>query len=51
MNKFIFSDILAIKNKGVEYLEKSEIWPVSEEEVQGLSVYMYQQYEKLCTNK
>jgi len=47
VNKFIFSDILAIKNKGVEYLEKSEIWPVSEEEFQGLSVYMYQQYEKL----
>jgi len=47
MKKYIFADSLAIKKEGTGLLKNSEKWPVSEEEFQEFSKYIYSQYEKI----
>jgi hypothetical protein len=39
-----------VRNKGIEYFNRSENWPVPEEEFQEFSRYMYYHYEKLIMN-
>jgi hypothetical protein len=47
MDKFLYADIASVKTKGLKHLKYSEKWPVSEDEFQEFSKYMYQQYEQL----
>ena len=50
MNKFVLADMSIVRNKGIEYFDFSENWPVPEEEFQEFSRYMYYHYEKLIMN-
>jgi hypothetical protein len=50
MNKFVLADMSIVRNKGIEYFDYSENWPVPEEEFQEFSRYMYYHYEKLIMN-